>query len=50
MIEGEPMAVCPECGGLIWIAHPGGEAHLMRMAEIPIDECVLCTRAHEMVS
>ena len=46
----ESLAICPECEGWIWIADATGELHLMRLGEIPLDECATCTRVHEAVS
>lgn len=46
----ESLAICPECEGWIWIADANGELHLMRLGEIPLDECATCTRVHEAVS
>lgn len=46
----ESFAVCPECGALAWVASPGGQHHLMRLGEIPIEDCRTCTRVAEAVT
>ena len=43
-------AICPECQALAWIADPGGELHLMRLGEVPIEECETCQRVAEAVT
>ena len=40
---------CTFCGADLWVEHRNGQLHLMRLAEVEIETCPICTEIHEMI-
>ena len=40
---------CTFCGADLWVETRNGAPHLMRLAEVPIENCPICTEIHEMI-
>ena len=41
--------MCGLCGASLWIDTINGQHHLMRLAEIEIEDCPICTKMHEAI-
>ena len=46
---GEIHLGCTFCDANLWFEHRNGQLHLMRLAEVEIEACPICTEIHEMI-
>lgn len=40
---------CTFCGADLWLENRNGGWHLMRLAEVEIETCPICTEIHELI-
>ncbi len=50
MLEEKEIALgCVFCDASMWVEIIEGKPHLMRLGEVPVNQCPVCTEIHEMI-